>query len=339
MSMVRASALSGYRELVAELGGHAGELLGRFHIANAILDEPQAFVSYASLIRLLEHSADELRCTDFGLRLSTRQDLGILGPLGVAVRNCESLGDAMVCASRYMFVHSPAISFSPQPLDSGRVLLGFEILLDRTGPAAQVTELSVGLAARIVAMLSGSEESVRGVHFRHARRSSLDRYWSHFHAPVTFDAKLAGLELEPSDLSLAIHDASVELRRLAEDYLHAHHDEPGTALSSRVRQVIQRSLGTGATSCVDVASAFSLHPRTLQRQLRREGTTFEQLKDEVRAKLARDYVANPDLPLSQVAALLDYSEQSALTRSCKRWFGHPPRRMRAIPQPLGNDQS
>jgi AraC-like DNA-binding protein len=338
MSMVRASALSGYRELVAELGGHAEALLERFHIADATLDEPQAFVSYNSLIRLLEESAKEHRCPDFGLRLSTRQDLGILGPLGVAVRNCESLGDAMVCASRYMFVHSPAISFSPQPLDSGRVLLAFAILLGRTGPAVQVTELSVGLAARIVAMLSGSEQSVRGVHFRHARRSSVNRYWSHFHAPVTFNAKLAGIELERTDLRLAIHDASVELRQLAEDYLHAHHDEPGAALSSRVRQVIQRSLGTGASSCVDVASAFALHPRTLQRQLRREGTTFEQLKDDVRAKLARDYVANRDLPLSHVAALLDYSEQSALTRSFKRWFGSSPRRLRATPQALGSDR-
>ena len=329
MSMVRASALSGYRELVHELGGETEALLEECQVGASALEEPQAFISYASVIRLLERSADALDCPDFGLRLSTRQDLGILGPLGVAVRNCESLGDAMVCASQYMFVHSPAISFSPQPLEEGRLLLVFEILLDRTGPAAQVTELSVGLSARIVAMLSGSERNVRGVRFRHARRASSERYWSHFHAPVSFRAQVSGIELEQADLGLPIHDASVQLRDLAEGYLDLHHSEPGSTLSSRVRRVIQRSLGTGATSCVDIASAFALHPRTLQRQLRSEGTSFERLKDETRAELARSYITNPELPMSQVAALLDYSEQSALSRSCRRWFGQAPRKLRA----------
>ncbi|NOQ82523.1 MAG: helix-turn-helix domain-containing protein [Myxococcales bacterium] len=79
----------------------------------------------------------------------------------------------------------------------------------------------------------------------------------------------------------------------------------------------------------DIASAFALHSRTLQRQLKPEGTTFEKLKDEVRAELAASYLANQGLPMSQVAALLDYSEQSALSRSCRRWFGKPPREVRA----------
>ena len=92
--------------------------------------------------------------------------------------------------------------------------------------------------------------------------------------------------------------------------------------------VIQRSLGTGSTSYSDIAAAFALHPRTLQRLLRDEGTTFEQIKDDVRAELARGYLANEDLPMAQIAALLDYSEQSALSRSCRRWFGKPPRALR-----------
>ena len=63
-----------------------------------------------------------------------------------------------------------------------------------------------------------------------------------------------------------------------------------------------------------------MHPRTLQRRLREEGTTFEDIKDEARRDLAQRYLAHPDVPLAQVTAVLDYSEQSALTRSCQRWF-------------------
>ena len=327
--MVRASGLSGYRELVTELGGESASLLEQFQIAPTLLDDPQAFVSYASLIGLLENTARELDCPDFGMRLSTRQDIGILGPLGVAVRNCDSLGEAMQTASRYMFVHSPAISFTPQIVEGAeRVRLVFRILLDRIGRAVQVTELSVGLAARTLTLLAASPQALRGVRFAHARAAELLAYERHFQAPVTFDCEDAAVELDASFLSEPIHDASHELRELAEDYLAAHHEDRRSPLSSRVKLVVQRSLGTGSTSCADVAAAFAMHPRTLQRQLRTEGTTFETLKDEARSKLARSYLADDRLPMSQIAALLDYTEQSALSRSCRRWFSKSPRQLR-----------
>ncbi len=338
MSMVRASGLSGYRELVGELGGDPDALLRRFRIPNGVADDPQAFLSYRSLIRLLEWSARELDCPDFGLQLSTRQDLGILGPLGVAVRNCDNLGEAMQTASRYMFVHSPAIAFTPQLLErTGRVRLVFQILLERVGQAVQVTELSVGLAARTVALLAQEVRTLAGVRFSHERVAPLRSYEAHFGVPVRFGAEQSAVELELSALTLPISDASVELRELAEDYLQLHHEDPGTPLSTRVRMVVQRSLGTGSTSCNDVAAAFALHPRTLQRQLRAEGTTFERLKDDARAELARSYLANPELPMSQVAALLDYSEQSTLSRSCRRWFDLTPRQLRGQ-EPLPRTQ-
>ena len=69
-----------------------------------------------------------------------------------------------------------------------------------------------------------------------------------------------------------------------------------------------------------------MHP---QRRLREEGTTFEDIKDEVRRDLARRYLAHPEVPLAQVTAVLDYREQSALTRSCQRWFQTTPSALRA----------
>ena len=72
-----------------------------------------------------------------------------------------------------------------------------------------------------------------------------------------------------------------------------------------------------------------MHPRTLQRRLRDDGTTFEDIKDEARRDLAQRYLAYAEVPLAQVTAVLDYSEQSALTRSCQRWFRTTPSALRA----------
>ena len=72
-----------------------------------------------------------------------------------------------------------------------------------------------------------------------------------------------------------------------------------------------------------------MHPRTLQRRLREQDTTFEDIKDETRRDLALRYLAHPEVPLAQVTTVLDYSEQSALTRSCQRWFHTTPSALRA----------
>ena len=71
-----------------------------------------------------------------------------------------------------------------------------------------------------------------------------------------------------------------------------------------------------------------MHPRTLQRRLRHEGTTFEEIKDETRRDLAYRYLSHPDVSLTQVTALLDYREQSALGRSVQRWFHTTPQSLR-----------
>ena len=61
----------------------------------------------------------------------------------------------------------------------------------------------------------------------------------------------------------------------------------------------------------------------------KRGHTFEAIKDEARRDLAQRYLSQPDLPLTQITALLGYSEQSAFGRSCRRWFDMTPREARA----------
>ncbi len=330
MSVVRADGIRGYRELAAELGGDVDALLAEARIAPEALDDPETFLPYVCVIRLLENTARALDCPDFGLRLSQRQDIGILGPLAVAMQNSATLGEALTCASRYIFVHSPAIAYSAQPsATEGRLLVVFDLLLERLPPAAQVTELSLGVAARVLQLLGEGRARMASVRFPHPRRAPLAAYRAHFEAPVRFDADCAGYELREADLALPIHSGSRVLRELAEEYLELHYAAPHTAFAGVVRSVVWRSLGTGCSGCDDVAAALAVHPRTLQRRLRAEGTSFERIKDDARSALARRYLEQQELPLTQVAALLDYSEQSALTRSCRRWYGRPPRAVRA----------
>src|SRR6516165_11785901 len=111
-AMVRAQSLRGYRELVNDLGGNPNRLLRKAGVDPGAPDHLTDFISFESLIDLLECSATDLGCPDFGLRLAERQDIGILGTLAVAMRYSSTVGEAMRCASKYLHVYNEAIAFT-----------------------------------------------------------------------------------------------------------------------------------------------------------------------------------------------------------------------------------
>ncbi|BBG02419.1 MULTISPECIES: AraC family transcriptional regulator [Pseudonocardia] len=329
-SLTRARALRGLPELIGELGGDGPAMFARFRIPVAAVDgaDPDALVPTRSVARVLETAAGELSCPDLGLRLAERQGPEILGPLAVAVQNSATLGAALECASRYLYVHSPVLTVGsvPDPEDAPGVT-GLEY--GSTDPMPpQVADLGVGVLHRIVRLLAGGAYGLRSVHLPHPRLTAPERYRAFFDAEVRFDRPAAVLRV-PADLvrrPLAGGDETV--RAIAIDYLETHFDRPGRTVADRVRTAVDRSLGSGPVRVGSVARLLRVHPRTLQRHLAAEDTTFERIVDEARRDLAERLITRTDLPFSQVAGMVGLAEQSALTRSSRRWFGSPPRELR-----------
>src|SRR5262245_59114301 len=93
-ALVRAGALQGYPALVRSLGVDPAPLLRRYRITSGSLTDEDALLSLRSCVHLLEASAIETGCADFGLRLSQVQDIGVLGPLGIVLQNAPTVREA-----------------------------------------------------------------------------------------------------------------------------------------------------------------------------------------------------------------------------------------------------
>jgi Arabinose-binding domain of AraC transcription regulator, N-term len=187
-AMVRAQAVRGYRGLVSELGGDPVGLLRAAKIKSTAFDQPAAFISFGAIVHLLERSARDLACPDFGFRLAERQDIGILGPLAVAMRYSATVGEAMRCASKYIHVYNAAIGFSVRA-DSGedQALFDFEILSEHGPHCAQMIEHGVGITCRILSMLSAGRSHPNRVWLPHPAVGSRATYRRHLRAPVEFN--------------------------------------------------------------------------------------------------------------------------------------------------------
>ena len=258
-AMVRTQSVRGYRQLVAELGGDARRLLRAAKIKSAAFDQPASFVTFDAIIQLLERSAHDLACPDFGLRLAERQDIGILGPLAVGdapLGHCRRR-DALRFALHLRVQRRHRFSVQADNGDD-QAIFAFEILDDHGPHCAQMTEHGVGITCRILSMLSAGMSRPNRVWLPHPPLRSRAAYRRHWVPPVEFKAPRAALAIDRRDLDLPLRERNEELRALAVDYLTVNFAARRTSLSIQVRNVIERLLGTGACGYVEAADA-ALH--------------------------------------------------------------------------------
>lgn len=95
-----------------------------------------------------------------------------------------------------------------------------------------------------------------------------------------------------------------------------------------LQQVLLRLLADGEPSLERAAQVLHLAPRTLQRRLAGRDLSWQQWLDCNREQLARQYLGDQSLALSDIALLLGFSEQSAFSRAFRRWTGTTPGRFR-----------
>ena len=95
-------------------------------------------------------------------------------------------------------------------------------------------------------------------------------------------------------------------------------------LTSKVTNVIAQLLPEGKCSKILIAEICGMSESTLQNKLNIEGTSFQKIVDNLRKKLAIDYLKDKDLTLEQISHKLGYYSCSNFSRAFKSWFGVTP---------------
>jgi AraC-like DNA-binding protein len=109
-----------------------------------------------------------------------------------------------------------------------------------------------------------------------------------------------------------------ELRRRLDDLAG------DATLGSKVRATLVELLPAGAGTTHGVARHLGISTRTLQRRLGDEGATFQELLADVREGLARHYLTQSSLSLTEIAFLLGYDDPNSFHRAFSRRTGRTP---------------
>jgi AraC-like DNA-binding protein len=315
---VRAGGLRGYEALMRKLGADPASMLRRYRIAPESLQDDDTLLPLHSVVRMLEASAVSTQCPDFGLQLAEAQDISVLGPVAIAMQNAPTVASAMATASRYLFVHSRGMSLTVHPhspLLKDAVEVRFELQMPGNNPLRQTMDVCLADVYRMLELLTGHRSGLLAVALSHAPLAPLSVYRRFFGAPVYTQQAYSGLHVARANFEQKLQGMNQLTRKIAVDYLAANFSDPEQTVAARVRQALQRSLGTPESGKPSIAAFLGMHPRTMQRHLASENTRFEVLSEVVKKEMAHRYLCETRIPLSQLSTLLGYAEQSVFVRS------------------------
>jgi len=105
------------------------------------------------------------------------------------------------------------------------------------------------------------------------------------------------------------------------------------SLSEQVGAILGRSMHGERPSVEAVAKQLHISPRTLQRRLADEGTSYQQQLDLVRQQTARHLLTSTDMEAGEIAFFLGFEEINSFTRAFHHWAGTTPNRWREATRP------
>lgn len=314
--------------VVALAAGRAGmsplDVARHLGLDPALLADPHARVPHSLLLRAWEEIPALVGDDAFGLHAA--ELVGAM-PYNVVDYVCAqgpTLREAIARLLRYQRLYV-------EDVELALALAGDEATLSmrlRSAPCAprHLAEFITATWQQRARVLAGRTFGLRRATFQHAAPADIEPHRRVYGAPLGFRAATNSLVFHADILDLPVLGADPSLGALLERHaaeqlarLPARDD-----LVQRVKAQLLRAL-PGEVPAIDAtARALGSGARTLQRALKAEGTTFQQVVDEVRRDLALAHLRDPQRTVSEVAFLVGFTEVAAFTRAFRRWTGEVP---------------
>lgn len=322
IAQVRATALLDFPAVALEAGIDPYHALRAAGIDIALLSRGDMTLAADSVAWLLDGVAEKAAIPDLGIRIAMRRRLANLGVAGLVLGQQKTVRDALAMAERYGHLLSNALSLTIEE-DGPNAVVVVGVAIGSSAPARQSRELGLAAFVHLFRLLLGESWAPRRVYFSHSKPKPPTLHQRFFGCPVDFDSPFDGFDCARDDLDRRNDSADMALAGYAAlllDTLPAQ----GSSTSDIVLRLIHALLPMGRASLRQVAKAMARHPRTLQRDLRAEGTEFETLLDASRRTLAEEWLRDHSVSIETIATRLGYAHPSAFIRFFRRMAGVTP---------------
>jgi AraC-like DNA-binding protein len=330
----------GFLEFAVARGADREALLKSAGLAEADLAQQDNRVPLSRYVTLIRAAIAQLNEPAIALQFGEAvrmQDISIVGLICEAAETPAEVGTQLNRYARLVVDESPG-----RPREMVRSVVDKDGIWMEAAPGffqdALITEAEF---ARLVwntrtmfadDPLFQSMPFPKAVRFRHEGPNFRTEYDRIFGVPVVFgsdrdgillDARFPLLKQPPTNryvFGVLSERAEALLKEL----------EATKTVRARVESQLMPMLHTGEATMDRIAARLGLSRRTLLRKLSAEGTTFEKVLDELRHRLAVEFLAARKVSINEAAYLVGFSDPAAFSRAFKRWTGSSPRAARNV---------
>jgi AraC-like DNA-binding protein len=316
-------------ESAARAGVARAELLLAAGLSADQLAAPEAIVPLTASLRLWREAAARTKDPCFGLHAGEAVDPRQLGALGYVLMSSATVHDAIDAAIRYERLMYSGFTTTLR-ISAGVAVVRHSASHASTPVEAHPIEFTLATILTVCRRIAGENIQARAVRLRHAAPHDTSEYERVFGVRPEFAAEEDALVLDAPVLAYPVRSASADvLRSVAPIVERIHTRILGNApVTDAACVAIAAVLRSAVPTLGSIARVLVMSERSLQRKLLAEGTSFAGILDRTRRELALDYLANPALPIGEVAFLTGFRDASAFHKATRRWTGLTPAQIR-----------
>lgn len=311
-------------------------LITKYKLPTDVLSQPlnklpMIITPMSVLPELADEVAAALNDAHLGLALSEWLPRGAYGVAEFLMRAGPTLRHSFANFTRFNAIIAPGQAFRFEEAE-GEARFHQYVAQRPAATGRHSHEYSAATVLKTFVGMTGARPT--RVWFAHARPASMDLERlsaAVFTQEISFDEPTNGFALSRSLLDGPINGGDPALYSFLEEHaVEALSSRPRTDdLIDKLRHQIREALKQGEPNVERLATRLNMSGRTLQRRLSDLQTSFQEVLDLVRFDLARAYLKDARLDVSQVAYLLGYSELRAFDRAFRRWAGKSPTEWRS----------
>jgi len=189
-------------------------------------------------------------------------------------------------------------------------------------------------SALIVGSICALPVPVRKAQFSYARPDNIAVLEETFGAELAFDCPVSCLYFSRESLCYPLigldYDLGVEFKAAPRSFFDAFgaHDREDLFLRD-MKPAIRRALPSGELTIDSLSTDLGVSRRTLQRRLTARDSSFKLILQNMREDLARRYLSDARLGITEIAFLLGYSDQASFSNAFRGWRNCSPSEYRS----------
>jgi AraC-like DNA-binding protein len=281
--------------------------------------DPASSVSVADFYKVLEFISRRLNDEQLGIRVGNFMHLIHLGAVYQISLKASTVEEALYYCQTYLRNTLPIAEIKTTTTQQ-TTTIEYSIPHPHSALNRIVLENTLVLVSREIREISGQGSTIQVTSPFY--EPGYPSYWEKGNAfAVTFSRTLLK--------AASRQNSHWGLEVLIPEYLKIMESlQPDQSFTNQVKLMVLNMAKPDLASLSEVAATFHITPRTFQRRLLAEGTTFRQIKEALKCQISDHLLRHDRFSVSDIAFVLGYSEPASFIHSFTKWYKISPQKMR-----------